>query len=81
MDFWISVWISADGVRDFFRDGPLALTLLVDGHPLAIGHSCESILKTLDTDRRHFFSLPYIGFHTSVLKFHTTHLFNYTYIE
>ena len=23
MDFWISVWISADGVRDFFRDGPL----------------------------------------------------------
>ena len=25
MDFWISVWISADGVRDFFRDGPLAV--------------------------------------------------------
>ena len=29
MDFWISVdfcisfWISVDGVRDFFRDGPL----------------------------------------------------------
>ena len=23
LDFWISVWISADGVRDFFRDGPL----------------------------------------------------------
>ena len=23
MDFWISVWISADSVRDFFRDGPL----------------------------------------------------------
>ena len=23
VDFWISVWISADGVQDFFRDGPL----------------------------------------------------------
>ena len=23
LDFWISVCISADGVRDFFRDGPL----------------------------------------------------------
>ena len=23
MDFWISVLISADSVRDFFRDGPL----------------------------------------------------------
>ena len=23
LDFWISVGISADGVRDFFRDGPL----------------------------------------------------------
>ena len=23
MDFWISEWISADGVRDFFCDGPL----------------------------------------------------------
>ena len=25
VDFWISVWISTDGVRDFFRDGPLGL--------------------------------------------------------
>ena len=24
LDFWISNWISADGVRDFSRDGPLA---------------------------------------------------------
>ena len=23
LDFWISNWISADGVRDFSRDGPL----------------------------------------------------------
>ena len=23
-DFWISAWISADGVRDFFGDGPPA---------------------------------------------------------
>ena len=26
VDFWISVRISADGVRDFFRDGPLGLS-------------------------------------------------------
>ena len=26
MDFWISDWISADTVRDFFRGRPLALT-------------------------------------------------------
>ena len=26
MDFWISVWISADSVRDFFRNGPLTIT-------------------------------------------------------
>ena len=26
VDFCISVWISADGVRDFFRDGPLGLS-------------------------------------------------------
>ena len=24
LDFWISDWISADSVRDFFRGGPLA---------------------------------------------------------
>ena len=24
VDFWISDWISADSVRDFFRGGPLA---------------------------------------------------------
>ena len=23
VDSWISVWVSADGVRDFLRDGPL----------------------------------------------------------
>ena len=26
LDFWISVGISADGVRDFFRDGPLVFS-------------------------------------------------------
>ena len=25
LDFWISDWISADSVRDFFRGGPLRL--------------------------------------------------------
>ena len=25
LDFWISDWISADSVRDFFRGGPLAV--------------------------------------------------------
>ena len=27
LDFWISNWISADGVRDFSRDGPLGLKI------------------------------------------------------
>ena len=29
LDFWISDWISADTVRDFFRGGPLGVKLIV----------------------------------------------------
>ena len=29
LDFWISNWISADGVRDFSRDGPLGWPCVV----------------------------------------------------
>ena len=35
MDFWISVWISADSVRDFFRDGSLEIAIF--------GFVCETV--------------------------------------
>ena len=38
MDFWISEWISADSVRDFFRDGPLGKTTIPRAPSYVITH-------------------------------------------
>ena len=44
LDFWISVWIPADGVRDFFRDGPLDFYLQIANTPETTpGHYSPSL--------------------------------------
>ena len=55
MDFWISVWISADGVRDFFRDGPLERGSMKTAAILFIWPRIvvDDIMKGTPTDERH----------------------------
>ena len=53
MDFWISVWISADGVRDFFRDGTprnSMAAVFIDPRSLALGAEYK-ILQFLVVER------------------------------
>ena len=71
LDFWISDWISADSVRDFFRGGPLGigeqsespriLGPSVIGAPLAMLHGSRSLVVTCRGYQCQMWALQSIG--------------------